>query len=219
MHDGQSETQGDDRQVGTFQTQRGQAEDKAEKGRDECGDEDGEEKGDLEFGHQQGRPIGADGKKTGMAEGDLAGGAHENVQPHGQDDMDHDDVEKIDVVAGGIKGEGEQEKQQRHRPEQDHPALEELDIFVVIALHVHRVTYNAKRRVGRGSGDPPSQCPGKNAFTFMNREPCLRSLRSSCPGLQALTTFKEDENKLTVFVLDLWMVGCAFPASANTKNR
>ena len=62
-------------------------------------------KGDLQLGHQQGRPVGADGEKTGMAQGDLAGGADEDVQTHGQDDVDHDDVEEIDVVAGGDRGE------------------------------------------------------------------------------------------------------------------
>ena len=62
-------------------------------------DDDGEEKGDLEFGHQEGSPIGADGKKTGMAKGYLAGGTDEDVQAHGQYDVDHDDVEEIDIVV------------------------------------------------------------------------------------------------------------------------
>ncbi len=79
MHDGQPEAHGDDRQVGSFQTQRGQPENKAEKSRNKGGNQDGEHERDLKQGHQQNRPIGADGKKTGMAEGDLAGGAHENV--------------------------------------------------------------------------------------------------------------------------------------------
>ena len=73
-----------------------------------AGDDDGEDKGDLEFGHQEGRPVGADGKKTGMAEGYLAGGADEDVQTHGQYDVDHDDVEQIDVVARGEQGDGDE---------------------------------------------------------------------------------------------------------------
>ena len=106
MHDRQPEPQGNDGQIGTFESQCRQAEDKAEKSGDECGDENGEDKGDLKLGHQKGRSVGADGKKSGMAERYLAGGSHENIQTHGQYDMDHDDIEEIDVIIGGIKEEG-----------------------------------------------------------------------------------------------------------------
>ncbi len=104
------------------------------------GDDEGKDKRDLKLGHQEGRPIGADGKKSGMAEGYLAGGPHEDIQAHGQNDVDHDDVEEIDVVARGEQRDGDEQKHQRHRPEKNHPAFEELDVLVVIALHVHRVT-------------------------------------------------------------------------------
>jgi hypothetical protein len=83
-----------------------------------------------------------------MAEGYLARRSHKNVQTHGQYDVDHDDIEEIDVVIGGIKRNCEKGKQQCNRPEKNHSAVEEPDVFVVVAFHVHHVTYNAKRRVG-----------------------------------------------------------------------
>ena len=150
MHDRQAETQGDDRQIGTFESQRGQAEDKSKKSGNECGDDDGKDKRDLKLGHQEGRRIGADGKKPGMTEGYLAGGSHEDVQTHSQYDMDHDDIQEIDVVIGYIKWKTEKGKEQQDRPEKNHSAVEEPDVFVIVALHVHHVTCDAKSRVGLG---------------------------------------------------------------------
>ncbi len=152
MHDRQPEPQGSDRQIGAFESQRRQAEDKAEKRGDKCSREDGEDKGDLKLGHQKGCSVSADGKKSGMAERYLAGGSHENVQTHGQYDMDHDDIEEIDVIIGCIQGKSEKEKQQRYRPEKNHSTLEKPDILIIVALHVHRITYNAKSRIRRESG-------------------------------------------------------------------
>jgi hypothetical protein len=75
-----------------------------------------------------------------MTQGYLAGGSHEDVQTHGQYDVDHDDIEQIDVIIGNNQRKGEQDKQQHDRPEKNHPALKKLNVLVVVTFHIHDST-------------------------------------------------------------------------------
>jgi hypothetical protein len=68
--------------------------------------------------------------------------------------MDHDDIEEIHVIIGCIQGKSEKEKQQRYRPEKNHSALKEPDILIIVALHVHRITYRQKVESGQNAGIP-----------------------------------------------------------------
>jgi len=80
-----------------------------------------------------------------MAQRDLAGRPHKDVQAHGENHMDQDHVQQIDIIIGGIKGNREQDQQERNRPEKDHPAFEKPDVFVIVAFHIHDATSGGSR--------------------------------------------------------------------------
>jgi len=138
LGDGQAEAKSGDGQVGAFQPKGRQAQQKAEGGRDQGRGNQGRQKGQMGLGHQRDGAVSPHGVKTGMAQGYLAGEAHQQIKAHHHDNIDGDVVGHIDIVVLGEKREGRQEGPQHHKPENNNSRGKDLHVLIVVALHVHR---------------------------------------------------------------------------------
>jgi len=77
-----------------------------------------------------------------MAQGDLAGVAHEDVQPDGDDAVNNDQVQQVDGYAQKVglddkPGQQNQNHQKNDGPSQNGFALEEFNILVIGPLDIH----------------------------------------------------------------------------------
>jgi hypothetical protein len=72
-----------------------------------------------------------------MTQGYLARITHQNIQAHGKNDVNQDQIKKVEMILGEIKGQGEKKEQKSRGPEEDHSAFEQLNVLIVIAFHIH----------------------------------------------------------------------------------
>ena len=70
-------------------------------------------KGHPEFRNQQGRGVGADPHKGGMAQGKKSGKTYQKMQAHGRDEVDQDQIHNEIVIFIGSDAE---QRSQRHEP-------------------------------------------------------------------------------------------------------
>jgi hypothetical protein len=91
----------------------------------------------MQFYDEQSGAISPNREKSGMSKRNLAGITHQNIQAHGEDDMDHHEVKQIKVIFGKVKGQGKKKDKESSRPEENHLAFKQLNVLIVITFHIH----------------------------------------------------------------------------------
>ena len=104
-----AEGEGDHRQVGSGDLQRGEREHHAEQGGDDDAGGDGGEDADAELEAHDPGGVCADAEQGGVAQRDLAGVAEDDVEPEQEDGEDEDDDQQMQVV-GVRHHEGEEQQ-------------------------------------------------------------------------------------------------------------
>ncbi len=93
----------------------------------------------MEPKHEEHGGVRSDGKETGVPQRDLPGIAHQQVEADGNEDVDSNQVGKIDL-AGKEEGESDHPGDQNEEPDPLHMGPEELDVLIVLPLHIHDAT-------------------------------------------------------------------------------
>ena len=162
LHDDHVEGERGDRQVDALEAQRRQADDDADRGREQrrAGQRHHERHA---AGLQQRLGVGADREEGRVAERDLPGEADEQHQPEADDRIDEDEVQLRQDVLAGDERRGEQHQAQQPVPEELPAVLEQADVLVVAGLedeaHLRPSCAKSRRRCPKASPAAPAAPP------------------------------------------------------------
>jgi len=89
------------------------------------------------MGHQDNDAIGPDGKKAGMAHGNLTGVTHQNIQTHHNGYIYGHVINDIHIIIFCDERKEGEDQNQNSQPENDCAGCENLNIFVIVSFHIH----------------------------------------------------------------------------------